>query len=124
MRRSLRTAGERLRGAMPAVLICTALAVVPFSTCILRIALGIPCPACGLTRAALALVRLDFATATTFQPLVLPLALVALATPIAAMFLDDKRWTRFHQDVAGGSGVALVVVWAIRFLGLFGGPVP
>ncbi|MDI1430085.1 DUF2752 domain-containing protein [Polyangium sorediatum] len=118
------SAAKRLRFALPALSIASLLALLPQSTCILHLTLGLPCPACGLTRAALALLRLDLAAATTFHPLALPLALVAIATVFAALFLDDARWERFGRDVAGGSGVALVVVWALRFLGLFGGPVP
>ncbi|MDC3953402.1 DUF2752 domain-containing protein [Polyangium jinanense] len=118
------SAAKRLRFALPALSIAFLLALVPQTTCILRLTLGLPCPACGLTRAALALLRLDLATATAFHPLALPLAFVAIATVFAARFLDDAAWKRFGRDVSGGSGVAIVIVWALRFLGLFGGPVP
>jgi len=118
------SAAKRLRFALPALSIASLLALLPFPTCLFRLGLDIPCPACGLTRAALALLRLDLAAATAFHPLALPLALVVIATILAALFLEDDGWQRFGRDVAGGSAVAIVVVWAVRFLGLFGGPVP
>lgn len=120
----LESAAKRLRFALPALAITSLLALLPQSICLFRITLGLPCPACGLTRAALALLRLDLAAATRFHPLALPLALVVVATVLAAFFLDDTGWERFGRDVSGGSAVAIMVVWAFRFLGLFGGPVP
>ncbi|MRG97344.1 DUF2752 domain-containing protein [Polyangium spumosum] len=120
----LESATKRLRFALPALSIASLLALLPFPTCIFRLGLGLPCPACGLTRAALALLRLDLAAATRFHPLALPLALVVVATVLAALRLDDEGWKRFGRDVSGGSAVAIMVVWACRFLGLFGGPVP
>jgi len=120
----LARAGRRLRFAAPALAIASLLAFLPFNTCILHLTLGIPCPACGLTRASLALARLDLAAATSFHPLVLPLALAALATLVSAFALEDEAWKRFGRELSGGVAVALVVVWAARFLGFFGGPIP
>jgi len=39
------------------------------SACPVRVLAGWPCPACGATRAALALARLDFAAAFAWNPL-------------------------------------------------------
>jgi len=120
----VRSAGHRLRFALPALSIAALLALLPFPTCILRLIAGIPCPACGLTRAALAIAALDFAAATAFHPLSLPLCLAASATVIGAATLDDRRFRMFLQNMGAGVGIALVVVWVLRFGGLFGGPVP
>ena len=124
LRSRLALGGRRLRPALPALVIASTLALVPFSTCGLRIFLGIPCPACGLTRATLALARGDLAAALRFQPLALPLLAVAAITAAAAFVAGDAAWRRLVLIATSVSGVALVVVWALRFVGLFGGPVP
>jgi hypothetical protein len=100
------------------------LALIPYPTCVVRLALGIPCPACGLTRAGLALAHLDLASAQRFHPLAAALLGVAIGTAIAAFLVDDTAWRRVVRVVTSGAGVALIIVWALRFAGLFGGPVP
>ena len=94
---------------------------------------GIPCPGCGLTRATLAALRGDFATAWHLHPL---FALVApvyiyLVVTLSYRFIAgaratavSKRADRIVSIVAGVAVVLLIVVWAARFLGAFGGPVP
>jgi hypothetical protein len=100
------------------------LALVPYPTCLVRLALGVPCPACGLTRAGLALAHGDLAAAQRFHPLAAALVGVALGTAIVAFRADDATWARVIRVVTGGAAVALLLVWALRFAGLFGGPVP
>lgn len=100
------------------------LALIPYPTCLVRLALGIPCPACGLTRAALALAHLDLAAAQRFHPLAAALLVVTIGTAIVAFLVDDTAWRRVVRVVTSGAGVALIVVWALRFAGFFGGPVP
>jgi hypothetical protein len=98
--------------------------LLPFPTCLVRIVLHLPCPACGLTRAGLRFLHGDLLGATSFQPLALPLiALFALALALAPL-LGDPAWKRFTVVAMGLAGGGLVLVWALRFLGLFGGPVP
>lgn len=115
---------ERLRPALPVVVIASLLALVPFPTCIVRFVFGIPCPACGLTRAALAAARLDLATAQRFHPLSLALIVTTAVTALLAFIVSDAVWRRAVVLVTGSAGVALVAVWALRFAGCFGGPVP
>ena len=88
----------------------------------------VPCPGCGVTRAALALVRGDVHEATRMNPLavvVVPVS-AALFCYGAFHYLRDGR-TRLGErgpTIAGASvGVALAVVWALRWFGIFGGPV-
>ena len=97
---------------------------------------GVPCPGCGLTRATLALLHGDVRAALRFHPL------VWLLTPLFVGFMGVATWElvrdptrarapsniRWHGR--GTSTVALAVlvltfgVWAARFAGYFGGPVP
>jgi hypothetical protein len=114
---------RRLRPALPAVVIASLLALVPYPTCIVRLAFGVPCPACGLTRAALALARFDVAAALRFHPLSVALAAATAVTVALAFVASDATWRRAVTVVTGAAGVGLVVVWVLRFVGLFGGPV-
>lgn len=120
----LRLGAKRLRPALPAVVICALLALIPFPTCILRLALHIPCPACGLTRAALCLLRLDFAGAQRFHPLAIALAALAAITAALAFVTSEAAWRRILKWSLGAAGLGLMLVWLLRFAGLFGGPVP
>lgn len=106
------------------------LAGVP-SPCPVAFLLGVPCPSCGLTRAARAALQLDFAGATHVHPLwfvVLPALGAFVAIEVGsyvvrgrAFGLDKRRSVRV---VFGTIIVLLVVVWVARFFGAFGGPVP
>lgn len=58
--------------------------------CLLREWAGIPCPTCGSTRAALALIRLDIVGAAAVNPL----ASVAIAS-LVAVGLAAPWWIRF-----------------------------
>jgi hypothetical protein len=113
-------AGRRLWPAGPALVIAGLLALIPFPTCILRLTIGLPCPACGLTRAALALLRLDIGAASRFHPLSAPLAVLVFAAIIVALSASDGVWRRFSVVALGGSAVALQIVWVLRICGVFG----
>lgn len=115
---------RRLRPVAPVLAIGAVLALIPYPTCLVRLALGVPCPACGLTRAGLALAHLDLAAAQRFHPLAAALLGVTIGTAIVAFFVDEATWRRVIRVVTSGAGVALILVWALRFAGLFGGPVP
>jgi len=59
-------------GATAGILLVTAL--TPFAIpCVFRLVAGIPCPACGLSRAFLYVLRLDFFAALRMNILLLPL---------------------------------------------------
>jgi hypothetical protein len=115
---------RRLRPAVPVLVIGALLALIPYPTCLVRLAFGVPCPACGLTRAGLALAHFDLASAQRFHPLAAALLGVTIGTAIVAFRADDAAWKRVIRVVTGGASVALILVWALRFAGLFGGPVP
>jgi hypothetical protein len=119
----LRRAGQRLAPAAFIVAVGALFALLPFPTCPVRRVLGVPCPGCGLTRAALAALHLDFASACGYHPLVLPLIALAIGMTALAFSAREEAWRRGVTLVVGGASVALVGVWALRFLGFFGGPV-
>ena len=88
----------------------------------------IPCPGCGLTRAALQLLRGDLTRAMDLNPLapvVVPL-LGGAAAYAALRYLvrgrvDASRWGAGVILVT--SMIALTVVWLARWFGYLGGPV-
>ena len=106
---------------------------LPF--CPLASVLGVPCPGCGLTRATLALAHGDLHHAFELHPLVLvlsPLFIWAMSSaaigyvrgPRAAQ--PVRLWVASRTVTALGSLLMLLTlgVWAARFFGYFGGPVP
>lgn len=120
----LRVAARRLTPAFMIAAFAGLAALVPYPTCPTRVVLGIPCPGCGLTRAGLAVARLDFASAQHLSPLAIPLVVVTALMVLTAFVARDGTWKRAANIVLVSFGVALLVVWALRFAGFFGGPVP
>jgi hypothetical protein len=104
--------------------------------------LGVPCPGCGLTRATLALLHGDLATALRFHPLV-PILTPAYVGLLGAIVASYVRGSPVVAPAGPGTGrprsflmsrtatalawilvVLVVAVWVLRFFGWFGGPVP
>jgi hypothetical protein len=98
--------------------------------CPLKVLTGLPCPTCGMTRAARLVAHGDFAGATHMHPLwfvVLPLVLVAGAIELGG-FARTGAWGAAAKVpaltyAAYAAVLLLVVVWVARFFGAFGGPV-
>lgn len=88
---------------------------------------GVPCPGCGLTRAGICLLHADLRAAVALSPLapvVVPFAIAmtaqALVTYLRGAPQLPPRWV---TRGAIALWAALLVVWGLRFLGWFGGPV-
>jgi hypothetical protein len=101
------------------------------SFCPLRVLLHVPCPSCGLTRAARLALGGDFVAASRLHPLwflVLPFVAGVLGLE-CAFHMRHGLWGRVleHRGVqlaAYGMLLSLIGVWLARELGAFGGPVP
>ena len=96
----------------------------------MRLVFHVPCPSCGLTRAARCLLHLDFAGATHMHPLwwlVFPCLGAVVAVEATRYVRTGKVGALLDhhavQRLAGLLVVALLVVWVARGLGAFGGPV-
>ena len=113
-----------------AVLAFIALPGIP-AVCPMRLLFHVPCPSCGLTRAARDLLHADLAGATRMHPLwwlVFPyvgvLGLLEGVTYVKTGTMGRWGQTRVVQQLGIVLLALLVVVWGARALGAFGGPVP
>lgn len=80
--------------------------------CLFRTVLGFPCPGCGMTRALVSFLHLDFAAAAAYHPMVFALPVMYL------YFLFDGRL--FRQRAADGAvwlliGAGFLIHW-VRLL--------
>jgi hypothetical protein len=88
--------------------------------CPFKIITGLPCPTCGLTRAVMAMTRLDFAAAFAFNPLGFAAAIgIGLYLLYAAIVLTARlprfrpRLTRRDMNVGRIAVLALLAAnWA------------
>lgn len=97
--------------------------------CVFRLMTGIPCPGCGMTRAWLAALRLDFSAAIAYHPLfwVVPIAFVLA---FVREEVASSKLKRGIDIVVIVLCVLVVAVWIVRLVSpadaglLFGGRVP
>lgn len=92
-----------------------------------------PCPGCGMTRAVKLLIGGHWRASLRMHPLALPVLLAGacLALAMAWATLDTgapsihrSRFGRVALVSAGIVYAACLVLWGLRWLGCFGGPVP
>jgi uncharacterized protein DUF2752 len=129
--------GAATRGVLGlGVLACAASAAAALPLCPLANLTGWPCPSCGLTRAALALLQGDVSEALSLHPLA-PLVLLLLGVFAGGAWLGYVRtgqpvppWNgarprlgRLLESAASFTCAALIALWLARFSGAFGGPV-
>ncbi len=110
-------------GAAAAQVACVAAGVGGWP-CPVKLALGIPCPGCGLTRACVALMRGRFAESFSLHAFA-PVLLLGLATFAVAGFLPPARREafaclvgKFERRTKASYVVmaAMLVYWSIRLL--------
>jgi len=95
---------------------------------------GVPCPGCGMTRAVVLFAAGRFSESFAMHPFALPsgassLALMALTVVATAKTgLPTEVWAmRTGRAVVvafAAVQLAVLLLWALRELGAFGGPVP
>ena len=98
--------------------------------CGFRALFGVPCPGCGLTRCLAALTRGDVVAAFRVHPAG-PVFLAYLGALWATAWWSYARHGTLRSPLArripgwahAAVIVAMIVVWAVRFTGLLGGPV-
>ncbi len=90
---------------------------------------GVPCPGCGLTRAAAALTCGELQSALAFHPLVVAaLPTYGAGLAYAASSALGRPWSPTATRRLGALGLVVVslmiAAWLLRFAGYLGGPVP
>jgi hypothetical protein len=121
------------RAGIAGMVAALALAVLfsPFKLCLMALVLRLPCPGCGMTRAAMALLHGDFARALALHPLspvMAPLMAGVLLQQGVAYVRTGARFgtgrvPRSIELLAAVMALLLMLVWVARFFGFFGGPV-
>lgn len=90
------------------------IALTPFTIpSVFRLVFGVPCPACGLTRAFLHALRLNFIQAMQMNILFAPIAIGALVYFVCAvleLFFDKKVFDRLNATLAKKRYTALGVL--------------
>lgn len=89
-----------------------AIATVADLSCIIKTFTGISCPGCGMTRACIALTRLDFSDAWYFHPLVFYLIMVIPL--MIVLYLKDKD--RLCKRILVFSAVLMLAVYLYRMI--------
>lgn len=78
-------------------------------TCVFQALSGIPCPGCGMTRAAKSLMRLDFASAWGYNPLI-------FAMPYVFLYLFCDWKAKIHKCLLLMIGILALINWVIHIL--------
>lgn len=81
-------------------------------TCLIKELTGVSCPGCGMTRATMALVKLDFAAAVYYHPLVFFLPPVVTGLIVFRV----RKMQRSLRVLIAASAVLLLVVYFYRML--------
>ncbi len=86
-------------------------------SCLLRRTVGIPCPGCGMTRATLALLRLDFAAAFAYHPLVY--IIVPFIIVLSVLLITGRTTIKKSTPYLIAIMACLVIVYMVRMVLLF-----
>ena len=118
MARTPRALGAAVSVGVVGVVACGALGTTTdsaFTTCPFRLATGLPCPFCGVTRSLLALGGGDLAGSLAFSPLG-PATLVAALAFLAAAAIASwrSRPLRLPLPIVTAAGGAVLVAWMAR----------
>ncbi|MCR5702826.1 MAG: DUF2752 domain-containing protein [Lachnospiraceae bacterium] len=85
--------------------------------CPFRLVTGIPCPGCGLTRAGLSLIKLDFGKVLYYNVMIIPIAIYIIYAVVCRYVLGTK--VRFATVILIILAVALLVLYFYRMVRFF-----
>lgn len=115
--------GLAVGALLPLGLLTTGAEFCPF-----KVATGLPCPGCGITRASVAFLHGDLPTSFYYHPLGAPLVLAAIVIGLADAWIWWRRRTRGEPSLSPAWVIervmlspvpwvaiaALVIVWLVR----------
>ena len=81
-------------------------------TCVFLKIFGIPCPGCGMTRAALSLLKLDFYNAAKYNILIFFMSYVFMY-----IFFDFRH--KVHDKIMIGIALLAIVNWVLKLIAYF-----
>ncbi len=101
--------------------VCLAVYVSQNGACLFRSLTGIPCPACGMSRAWLALLHGDLAGAFRYHPLFWTIPLLILL-----VIWDGRPFRKevFNQILSIGLVAAVGLCWVVRLIMFLCGCLP
>jgi len=85
---------------------------VGISPCIFYHITGLPCPACGLTRAFISLARFDLRQAFAYHPLL-------FLVPFLPLLYLERISSKWQNILAYGALALFLAVWVVRMVVLF-----
>ncbi|MCL2108143.1 MAG: DUF2752 domain-containing protein [Oscillospiraceae bacterium] len=98
-----------------------AASLIAGTACLSRALTGLPCPACGISRAVIALLSGNFRQSVSFYPLLLP-AVLFVGVDVSAKF-SNNRAANFYNKHANKARLGFVMlifaVYLVRMLLLF-----
>ena len=106
------------RALLPVLLLAALWFVMDFYCCPVKFVTGISCPGCGMTRAAIALVQLDFAASWHWHPMLIP----TIAAGSIWIFFLVKKEDKKANAVLWLWAAAMTACWAVRMVLFFGSP--
>ena len=81
-------------------------------TCVFLKMFGIPCPGCGMTRALLSLLKLDFYSAAKYNILIFFMPYVFMY-----VFFDFKH--KIHNKIMIGIALFAIINWVLKLITYF-----
>lgn len=78
-------------------------------TCVFQRFCGIPCPGCGMTRAAKSILSLDFVGAWGYNPLI-------FAMPYVFLYVFSDWKGKAHKYILLGIGILALINWGVHIL--------
>lgn len=86
--------------------------------CVLRRVTGIPCPGCGLSRAWLAVLRLDFVQAFRYHPMFWSIPVFGLYILFDGKLFRQEKWNRSVLAILVGG---FILCYGLRLIAFFFG---
>ena len=105
--------------AVGGILVYLLLSWVTGTFCWFQATIGVPCPGCGSTRAAQALLNLNFAEALFWHPLIILSVVVVPLVTIRYTVFRNKRHTALETKLMIGVTVVYVAVFVVRLITMF-----
>lgn len=98
-----------------AFLCLIAVVLLLFYKCPVKMIFGIPCPGCGMTRAFLSFVRLDFKKAFDYHPL-FPIVFIELVYFVFRDLIPEKYKIneKVENTVLCATAILMIAVWIYR----------